>query len=142
MFPKAYNFRVVDKGIDTKSTTMLYEGRRRRVSTTEDKRHKPTARRRGSHGAGGPVQSQANGTSSHADADRRGSRIAHAPPPPDGARDGHDVSTEQVNGHVNDTRTDVEDLARSMSALRFVPASVTRRRAIGGRFHENLNLTP
>jgi hypothetical protein len=96
-FPKNYNFRIIDKGID-KATSMLKEGQRRRISTSTDMTQSVGHRRR---------------TSSLAGAQQQPSKVDGVP---------SDISLEKKTAEV-----DIDDLDRSMSALRFVPASVTRR---------------
>jgi uncharacterized protein YlaI len=96
-FPKDYNFRIVDRGID-KATSMLKEGRRKRISTSTDTTQSLGHRRRASSLAGAQQQS---------------SKPSGIPP---------DSSQETKTGGA-----DIDELDRSMSALRFVPASVTRR---------------
>lgn len=97
-FPRAYNFRIVEHGID-KSTTMLKEGHRRRISTAADTSHSIGHRRRTSSLAGAVSQ----------------------PPKVNG------TPNEASQSHNTTDRTELQDLENSMSALRFVPASVTRR---------------
>ena len=96
-FPKAYNFRIIDQGID-KATSLLKEGQRRRISTSTDTTQSIGHRRR---------------TSSLAGAQQQPAKTEGLPP---------NISPEEKT-----TEVDIDDLDRSMSALRFVPASVTRR---------------
>jgi hypothetical protein len=77
---------------------MLKEGRRKRISTSTDTTQSLGHRRRASSLAGAQQQS---------------SKPSGIPP---------DSSQETKTGGA-----DIDELDRSMSALRFVPASVTRR---------------
>lgn len=95
-FPKDYNFRIVDRGID-KATSMLKEGRRRRIPTSMD-----------------PTQSLGHR--------RRASSLQQKPSEVNGA-------VSLVSQGVTAGKAEIDELERSMSALRFVPASVTRRRS-------------
>ena len=97
-FPRSYNFRVVDQGID-KSTSMLKEGHRRRISTLTDTTQSIGHRRRASSLAGAIQPS---------------SKVSGVP-------------TEVCQSHDMRDDTDVDDLEKSMSALRFIPASVTSK---------------
>ena len=130
MFPKVYNFRIVDSGIDNKSTTMLQEGRRRRISTADDKRHALASKPWSSRGERGQSQTQVNGNVDQAGS--KSGKTARAPLPATQTEDSRRHYVDQTIEHVNNSppsATDVDDLARSMSALRFIPASVTRRQA-------------
>ncbi|KAB8220629.1 C2H2 type zinc finger domain protein [Aspergillus novoparasiticus] len=95
MFPKTYNFYIVNDGID-KQTSMLrpMNSHRRRISAT------PT--------------SPQEGRLRH-----RQSSLSHTNPVP-----GQDVVPKLQTGE-----SEIAQLERSMSALRFVPASVTRGHA-------------
>ncbi|KAB8210797.1 C2H2 type zinc finger domain protein [Aspergillus parasiticus] len=95
MFPKTYNFYIVNDGID-KQTSMLrpMNSHRRRISAT------PT--------------SPQEGRLRH-----RQSSLSHTNPVP-----GKDVVPKLQTGE-----SEIAQLERSMSALRFVPASVTRGHA-------------
>ena len=130
MFPKAYNFRIVNSGIDNKSTTMLQEGRRRRISTADDKRHTLTSKSRSSRGERSHSHAQANGT---VDRTRpNSSKTAEAPLLATQTEKSRKYDVDPTKTHVKDSptsATDVDDLSRSMSALRFIPASVTKRQA-------------
>ena len=96
-FPRTYNFRIIDQGID-KATSMLKEGQRRRISTSTDTTQSIGHRRRTSSLAGAQQQP---------------------------------VKTERLSSNTSPSEdpaeVDIDELGRSMSALRFVPASVTRR---------------
>ncbi|KAL1968991.1 hypothetical protein VTN77DRAFT_825 [Rasamsonia byssochlamydoides] len=103
MFPRTYNFFIVNDGID-KHHSMLRSpnGQRRRVSTTQSHHREGRLRNR-----------KTSLSSSTADAERR-----------DAASYGHD------DGHARtDTSSvmDIDDLTKSMSALRFVPTSVMKK---------------
>ena len=101
LFPKIYDFRIVDTGID-KSTTMLRENRRRRVSTTADQVASSSTRRRQSH-AGKQECVAAEGAFQSND-------------------DKHHFKSGQ---NLSDTA--VKDLEASMSALQFVPPQIKQR---------------
>ncbi|EXJ63163.1 hypothetical protein A1O7_03608 [Cladophialophora yegresii CBS 114405] len=98
LFPKMYNFRIVDTGVD-QSTSMLREDRRRRVSTTADRTASSGTRRR---------QSQAGKQ-----------QISAAVLPDDKRLNFH---PEQ---NVSDAA--IRDLETSMSALRFVPPQIRQQ---------------
>lgn len=107
-FPKVYNFRVVDRGIDS-SVSMLREANthRRRVSTTDSPANSVMRRRRASSqptNNASPAVPEQNGPTHQ---DEEGSAKA---PKPKGARD-----------------QQMEELEKSMSALQFVPPSVMRQ---------------
>ncbi|EXJ79779.1 hypothetical protein A1O3_08063 [Capronia epimyces CBS 606.96] len=114
LFPKMYNFRIVDTGID-KSLSMLHEGRRRRVSTATD-----------------PTQMSRHRTH-EAQLEQRPKRQSPAPVPPrrDSAepsrREQEEIGVGNLKSskHVSDST--VNDLAASMSALQFVPPSVANK---------------
>jgi hypothetical protein len=97
-FPREYNFRVVDRGVD-RMGSMLKEGRRRRISTGGDLELSLGHRRRASSLA------QAVRGEGEPPADVQGKERAVA-------------------------EAEIDDLDRSMSALQFVPASVTRRQGM------------
>jgi len=99
LFPKIYNFRIVDTGID-KSTSMLREGQRRRLSTAQ----KSSAVR------------QRRGSTNHSD-----NATLQAQPTPIRASARLDLPS------TTSPETAVGDLERSMSALQFVPPSVMNK---------------
>lgn len=105
-FPKFYNFRVVDQGID-RSNSMLKESKshRRRVSTTNSPADAALRRRRTSS-----LQQAAPGVES---ANQESSPDVKAAP----------VSLRESSGVENG---EMKELEKSMSALRFVPPSVMR----------------
>ena len=115
MFPRNYNFRIVDQGTD-KASSMLREGRRRRISTANDSQLVGRHRRQTSS------QLQAQSTdgvrntkaTSNTKVTERGTRkVAPAPIQP--------TSADAVNKAPT---ADLDSLAHSLSALRFVPTSV------------------
>jgi hypothetical protein len=107
-FPKIYNFRVVDTGID-KSTSMLHEGRRRRVST-----------------ASAPTPSSNHQRQKSRTELKSNTQSAFAVLPEDQSNEPSKRSQEKrPNANVSDTA--IHDLEASMSALRFVPPSVANR---------------
>jgi hypothetical protein len=108
-FPKMYNFRVVDKGIDH-SSSMLRETNthRRRVSTTGSPADAAMRHRRSSSqqvNANGVKSSIQKRPSAVKDASHNGSKSPAAEDP------------------------DIGELEKSMSALQFVPPSVMRQQA-------------
>ncbi|KIW26670.1 uncharacterized protein PV07_06485 [Cladophialophora immunda] len=105
LFPKIYNFRIVDTGID-KSTSMLHESRRRRVSTTTDQITSNGHRRRQSR-TDNKKNSAALSLKENKDKERKGGPSFEP---------NQDVSDAAIN-----------DLESSLSALRFVPPSVANR---------------
>jgi hypothetical protein len=123
MFPRSYNFRVVDQGID-KASSMLREGRRRRVSTAHDIQQLGRHRRQAStqlHSQPrdvGEGESHPNSTSD----DSKGTiantehRIRDTP---------SSAVTSDETGKGPDA--DLDGITQSLSALRFVPTSVFRK---------------
>ncbi|OCT54660.1 hypothetical protein CLCR_03103 [Cladophialophora carrionii] len=105
LFPKIYNFRIVDTGIDN-STSMLRENRRRRVSTTTDQTASSGTRRR---------QSQAGKQQNSAVVlpDQNGGLLKHESP--------------NLRSKQNVSDAAIKDLETSMSALRFVPPQIRQQ---------------
>lgn len=122
MFPKTYNFRVIDQGID-KAVSMLREGQRRRVSTAHDYQQASRNQRQILK----PVRDQVpevcmeeksdaslkgNGKYDTAGIDYcRTESLSPVTAP--------DESTKRVSN-------DMDSLTSSLSSLRFVPTSVLR----------------
>ncbi|OAP56646.1 hypothetical protein AYL99_08758 [Fonsecaea erecta] len=106
LFPKIYNFRIVDTGID-KSTSMLHESRRRRVSTTAGQITSSGGHRRQQSRTDNTQNSAGVAPKRKEDQERRGG------------------PNLEPNKHVSDTA--ITDLESSLSALRFVPPSVASR---------------
>lgn len=113
LFPKVYNFRIVDTGID-RSTSMLHEGRRRRVSTLNDQPQ-----------SGGHQRKES----------RSGADLVKCSSPVQPSEGNPDVSAK-LNGKAEDRNhksvegvsdTTINELERSMSSLRFVPPSVANK---------------
>lgn len=115
MFPRNYNFRVIDSGID-KATTMLREGRRRRVTATSD--HARAGEDRRSTGQKPLAISDQSSTGGYRDATSE----AEVRP----SRGADDVIEQAPRGEPRHCPVDLDGLTNSMSALRFVPASVLR----------------
>lgn len=120
MFPRTYNFRIVDQGTD-KASSMLSEGRRRRVSTTNDSQLAGSHRRRTSSqlqaqcADGGVGRTQAKSNTNVGE--RRARKVA-----PDSL-----IALPQSSSADAVTKgaiADLDSLADSLSALRFVPTSV------------------
>ncbi|KAL6242666.1 hypothetical protein RBB50_010312 [Rhinocladiella similis] len=115
LFPKVYNFRIVDNGID-KSTSMLREGRRRRVSTATEPAQTGTHQRHHSR----TEQRSTTQRGSLAVTPEKGRRdlIGRIP-------DGKTSSNLKSRNSVSDAA--MNDLEASMSSLQFVPHSVAVR---------------
>jgi len=102
MFPKVYNFRIIDRGID-KADSMLQTGQRRRLSTNTPGGHPRRVSVLGQNTA------VTNGYTQ-------------------GKKD--DLTYANTNGQeidsmkMEDSKSELEDLTKSMDALRFVPSSV------------------
>lgn len=115
LFPKSYNFRVINTGID-QSTSMLTDSRhqRRRVSTTSAPADQVTRHRRAS--------SQLLAATPELGVDTGSTRVM---------RTEADFSrpTTVPKSASNDS---MDDLAKTMSALQFVPSSVQRHKAKKG----------
>jgi hypothetical protein len=105
LFPKVYNFKIVETGID-RSVSMLQEGRRRRVSTTTDQA-----------GSQRRWESKTDSFSKNQSSSAQ-SLVKEVTEP---ISTGADSNTNVSDGMVH-------DLEQSMSALRFVPPSVTNKR--------------
>ncbi|KIX94267.1 uncharacterized protein Z520_09977 [Fonsecaea multimorphosa CBS 102226] len=106
LFPKIYNFRIVDTGID-KSTSMLHESRRRRVSTTTD---------------------QATSSSSHRrQHSRTDNKKCSAVVAPGKGKDQERKGGPNLDFNKNVSDAAINELESSLSALRFVPPSVANR---------------
>lgn len=124
MFPKVYNFRIVDVGID-KSTSMLKEGQRRRVSVSSEQKNPPSSRRRASTGLSSTEHVRNV-------ADQRQSGVKEDARPESTAMSGNGLGTSRRLAKSTGTTTtpsdvSIDDLESSMSALRFVPPSVLLR---------------
>ncbi|KAJ9626666.1 hypothetical protein H2204_010055 [Knufia peltigerae] len=115
LFPKAYNFRIIDHGID-KSTSMLREGRRRRVSTATEPAQSGTHQRQSSR----TEQPSTNKRGSLAVTPEKGRNglIDRRP-------DGKTSSILKSRDGVSDAA--INELEVSMSSLQFVPHSVAIR---------------
>lgn len=122
MFPKTYNFRVIDQGID-KAVSMLRDVRRRRVSTANH--HQQASRHQRQLPT--PVRNQASEVCT--DEKSEGSLKSN------GNRDtarldyGRTDSMSPVTAadeQVKRVPDDLDGLTRSLSSLRFVPTSVLR----------------
>lgn len=107
MFPKIYNFRIVDQGID-KSNSMLQGGQRRRLSTNSPISHQ---RRSSMQTLAQPL---------HQD----------ALPKYEGEMnvgEARDVAPAKLRVNEVNASSAVDKLEKSLSALRFVPSSVRAR---------------
>lgn len=115
LFPKIYDFRIVDTGID-KATSMLHEGgRRRRVSTAADQTQANKHRRRETRTDPTLEERGPNPVVPGRNSAERSERNQEENGPGDLS-----PSTPVSESALN-------DLAASMSALRFVPPSVANR---------------
>jgi hypothetical protein len=123
MFPKTYNFRVVDHGID-KALSLLREGRRRRVSTTSDNHQTGRHRRQASSQLQDKATYVAEGKAKQRfpGSENEGS-MAKVPSCEVDARDG----SKAPDGLSVQLTDDLDILAQSLSSLRFVPSSVLRK---------------
>ncbi|GAD98550.1 conserved hypothetical protein [Paecilomyces variotii No. 5] len=114
MFPRTYNFYIVNDGID-KQNSMLRSAantHRRRISA-------PTSPQEGR-----PRRRKASLTDSVPGPRGQGQNQAQAQPA---------LSSSNGTAATATAEVDMMDLEKSMAALRFVPASVTRNRAKGNR---------
>jgi hypothetical protein len=133
MFPRSYNFRVVDQGID-KASSMLREGRRRRVSTTNEIHQFGRHRRQASaqlHNQAldvGEGDSHARGPGD----ETKGSRGNIEPCKMDMPN-----ATARLDETIKDPGDDLDGITRSMSALRFVPTSVLRKQSQSASRQDN-----
>lgn len=100
-FPKAYNFRIIDFGID-RTSSLLLSGQRRRVSVTLQNSHQ-----------------------------RRASVLTPSSPSVDGSQgSAATLTTTSSNAGATAETEDggkIDDLERSFAALRFIPPSVQAR---------------
>lgn len=120
MFPKSYNFRIVDQGID-KASSMLRNGPRRRVST--DNGNQRADRHRHCLSPWQQEQSEDAGQGTTSIGDDLTLSIDTAEScrldVPDQAIPAHNLNREQA--------TELDNLAQSLSVLRFVPTIVARK---------------
>lgn len=105
LFPKAYNFRIIDHGID-KTSSLLLTGQRRRLSVASQNSHQR--------------QSSVSTPSSSVAVSSSVSPVIGK-----SSSDSKIPSAEAVA--KNEVDTSVDDLERSLAALRFVPPSVQAR---------------
>ncbi|KAH0564782.1 hypothetical protein GP486_001827 [Trichoglossum hirsutum] len=124
MFPKDYDFRVINDGIDKRSSMLRSHHRRRNSAATQAAQIEQRARRRASLPASSTVTENAK-TFEESDPNKvvggdtqESSRQTPSEPP------------EPVNP-LDRPDEDMLDLAKSMSALRFVPPSVRFGRGRG-----------
>ena len=135
MFPKLYNFRIVDYGVD-KSMSMLRGGQRRRLSTAEDNKGREKPRTR-THNGGETSQGHAKfAASSSSRNGENGNQLAPSTTTSNVAairaeREDATPSLATKGKPKVLPKDDLADLEKSMSALRFVPTSVLRRHETG-----------
>ncbi|KEF61411.1 uncharacterized protein A1O9_02977 [Exophiala aquamarina CBS 119918] len=113
LFPKIYNFRVVDTGVD-RSTSMLHEGRRRRVSTLSDQPQSSGHQRKEARPGANQMKHSSPVQPSEGDPYVSAKSIGKV----------QDCNRKPVEG-VSDTT--MNELERSMSSLRFVPPSIANK---------------
>jgi len=113
LFPKIYNFRIVDTGID-RSTSMLHESRRKRVSTLSDQPQSSGHQRKESRSGVDSVKSSSPAQPSEGNLGVSTNLNGKA----------EDSDHKSVEG-VSDTT--INELEQSMSSLRFVPPSVANK---------------
>lgn len=121
-FPKVYNFRIIDFGIDN-ANTFLQEGRRRRVSVTNDQLppHRASRVSSISKQAENPL---ANGVTEEISNTRNKPSTAK----PDEINVATSSLTKSVIAGSSSTAGSIEDLEKSFAGLRFVPRSVLSKR--------------
>lgn len=117
MFPKSYNFRIVDQGID-RASSMLRNGPRRRVSTDNDNHRAHRHRHCLSPGQQEQFRDTGQGTTYIGD-DLTETAESGRLDVPDRAIPSHNLHRDQA--------TELDNLAQSLSVLRFVPTTVTRK---------------
>ena len=133
MFPRTYDFRIVDQGID-KASSMLQDGRRRRVSTANDSQQVGRQRRQ----TLSQLHNQLRGASedkNHPMDDNSESITADVEPR---KMDGPARPTT-ANEPSEDPVADLENVTQSLSALQFVPTSVLRKQKQKERPPNNSN---
>lgn len=123
LFPKNYNFRLVDTGID-KSASMLYEGRRRRVSTTTDPTLPDNHRRQGSGAEQNSNAPLCSAIPSNPNIEEQSEFVQKE-------IGGANINSMKFSTSVSDAT--INELETSMSALQFVPPSVTLKQRIKPR---------
>lgn len=131
MFPRTYNFRIVDQGTD-RASSMLREGRRRRLSTANDRHQAGRQQRR--------TLSQLDNQPKDFSEDKK------HPINGDSESISADVEPRKMDGPARPTTTneigedpvtDLDDVTQSLSALRFVPTSVLRKQSQKERYRNN-----
>lgn len=115
LFPRTYNFRIVDQGID-KASSMLRDGRRRRVTTANHNQRADGRRHQES-----PRQQRLTRVLGQGKTDQ----------PSTGIHPAWNIETaespKQDAPNMTVPATELDNLAQSFSALRFVPAAVLRK---------------
>ena len=118
-----YNFRIVDQGID-KTTSLLREGQKRRVSLSSEANHSIGHRRRASSQI--HASTQINNVPTIA-----GNPKTESPPNPSNdsasSQRAKPILSSEAKTSKSVASDDIGDLAKSMSSLRFVPTSVVLR---------------
>jgi hypothetical protein len=123
MFPKTYNFRIIDQGIDNVSS-MLREGRRRTISTVNEchgagrHRRKASSQLQNQPSDVGRVKIDAESTRDDTECRKSSFGPCYA----------DTLSQGTAPGQLHkDSPADLDSLTKSLSALRFVPVSVLRK---------------
>lgn len=133
MFPRTYNFRIVDQGID-KASSMLQDGRRRRVSTANDSQQVGRQRRQ--------TLSQLHNQPRGASEDKNHPTDDNSESIPTNVEACEMVGPARpttANEPSEDPVADLDNVTQSLSALRFVPTSVLRKNKQKGRPPKNSN---
>ena len=113
-FPKFYNFRVINNGVD-KATSMLRESHKRRISLSTDQSQTVPGRRRAASQAEDPKPESATATTVSCGRPEITPRTTNAKLP------GSSKSRKSP-------KENVDELTNSISALQFVPTSVLRNK--------------
>ncbi len=124
-----YNFRIVDQGID-KTTSLLREGQKRRVSLSSEANHSIGHRRRASSQI--HASTQINNVPTIAETPKvvdKSEAESHPNPSNDSApsQRAKPVLSSEAKTSKSVALDEIGDLEKSMSSLRFVPTSVVLR---------------
>ncbi len=123
MFPRTYNFRIIDQGID-KASSMLREGRRRRVSTANDNYQVGRHRRQTSTQLrNDPTDIGERETNQELSSQKAGYHVPGVVPRKMDMLKRSAAPDDRSQNPLGD----VDSLTRSLSVLRFVPTGVLRK---------------
>lgn len=131
LFPRTYNFRIVDHGVD-KTSSLLKDSRKRRVSTAGDiretNRHPrpPPGQPARHHG----IRERSNVDDAGLD---QGSHLTSNVPGSQTTADASSSDEADNESMLDQQAVEVNDLTNAMSALRFVPPSVARLQRVKAR---------